>query len=321
GAVAICLLLKREAQSRRFALLLLALGACSAVLFLLQIHRVNPEAWSDLSTAIRMRLDTGVQSGSSANVSSGEVRFGFWEWVQKVLQALDEDYLRVTWVLVLGGAIYLFRQRKSAGPRWLGWAALLMAAAGVPYLVILRNWSYVHDFASFFVIGSIAILGGLAIEAIWEWLERPSAPRSMRPVAAVLTALLLPTLAWAGFIRAEAQRSQFVMLEGADHEPPNLIRDLGRYLGTVFPADTTILCNFDPYYSPLSYYAQRDIRRNVITLDEWKSALETKNEVDGGVIWLDAPTAVKIRATLPAAEISETEIDGVRFAIWRRSVR
>lgn len=316
GVVAIWLLLKREKRSRRLAIVLLALALCSAILILLQFRYVNPEAWHDLWTAIMMRLGTGVQSGSSLSVSSGDVRFGFWEWVHKILQGLNQDYLIVTWPLLVLGAVYLFRRRTSAGPRWLATAALLMAAACIPYFVILRNWSYVHDFATFSAIGSIAILGGLGIEAIWQWIETRS------PLAAAfLIGLFFPLLFWAGFIRAEECRSQFRILVDAEHEPANLIPHVGRYLATIFPAETEILCNFDPYYSPLSYYAGRSILRNLATPEEWKFAIDDAKEEYGGIIWLEAPEAAEIIAALPKDELSEVEIDGVRFAIWRRSTR
>ena len=112
GAVAIWLLLKREKQSRHLAVVLLALALSCGILLLFQFRYVNPEAWRDLWTAITMRLGTGVQSGSSERVSSGDVRFGFWEWLLRILQALNQDYLPVTWPLLVLGALYLFRRRK-----------------------------------------------------------------------------------------------------------------------------------------------------------------------------------------------------------------
>jgi hypothetical protein len=318
AAVCVWLLLERDRPSRRFAILVIGLAAGSGAIFLLQIRHVNPEAWRDLWTAITMRLGNGIQPGSSPNGLSGTVRFGFADWLRRILQSLDQNYLRVSWGLVLVGAISLFRDRKSAGPRWMGWASLLVIAAGIPYLVILQNWSFVHDFASFSVIGAIAILGGVGLEAVWQWLDRRSKTDIPRGVAAIATALLLPSLAWAGFRRAEEQRSQFLILDGVSREPANLIPDLGRYLATNFRAGTTILCNFDPYYSPLSYYAKTTILRNVTTADEWSRAAGGEPGNAGGILWLAAPSTPEIIATLPAGEIDEAEIDGVRFVIWRR---
>jgi Dolichyl-phosphate-mannose-protein mannosyltransferase len=318
AAVCLWLLLKRDRRSRRFAALLLGVAAASGAIFLLQIRHVNPEAWRDLWTAIRMRLGHGTQPGSAPNAASSAVRFGFAEWLQRILQSLDQNYLRATWGLVLVGAISLFRNRKLAGPHWLGWASMLMIATGVPYLVILQNWSFVHDFASFSAIGAIAILGGAAVEATWQWLDRRSKTKIARGIAAGAIVLLLPWLAWAGWRRAEEQRSQFLILDAISPEPANLIRDLGRYLANIFPAGTTILCNFDPYYSPLSYYAKATILRNVTTADEWRRAAGGKPGNAGGILWLAAPSTREIVATLPAGEISEAEIDGVRFVVWRR---
>jgi 4-amino-4-deoxy-L-arabinose transferase-like glycosyltransferase len=321
AAVCLWLFLERDRRSRRFAILLLGVAAGSGAIFLFQIRHVNPEAWRDLWTAIIMRLDNGTQPGSSVSGSSGIARFGFAEWLQRIVQSLDQNYLRATWGLVLVGVISLVRDRKSPGSRWMGCASLLMCAAGIPYLMILRNWSFVHDFASFFVIGAIAILGGVGLEAIWQWLDRRSKTAIPRGVAAIATALLLPSLAWAGFERAEEQRSQFQILDGVAGEPAHLIPDLGRYLAAIFPADTTILCNFDPYYSPLSYYAKRTILRNVTTVDEWSRATGGEPRNAGGILWLAAPSTPEIIAALPAGEINETEIDGVRFLIWRRGGR
>lgn len=321
AAISGWLFLKQEKVSRRLAMGLFTLAAGSVAVFLFQIRHVNPEAWRDLWTALSARLGSGIQPGSTAGASSGVVRFGFAEWLARIFQTLDQDYLRVTWLLALAGAIYLFRRRSSAGPRWIGWAALLMAAAGIPYLVILRNWSFVHDFATFSLIGSIAILGGLGIEAVWDWAEKASGQKILRGILIALTALFLPSLAWAGFRRAEEQRSQFLILDGAAREPATLIRDLGRYLATIFPKGTTILCNFDPYYSPLSYYARNPILRNLTTAGEWEFAIANTQKGFGGILWLDASSAAEIQAALPAGELSEAEIDGVRFAIWRRSAR
>jgi hypothetical protein len=181
----------------------------------------------------------------------------------------------------------------------------------------LRNWSFVHDFASFFVIGSIAICGGLGIETIWQWLDGKAGTNGLRRGAAIFTAIFLASLAWAGFVRAEEQRSQFLMLDGVAPEPDNLIPDLGRYLGGIFPGNTTILCNFDPSYSPLSYYAKREIVRNLASAAEWNDARSDTSESMGGIVWLEAPSAGEILESLPKGEVAPVEIDGVRFVVWK----
>jgi hypothetical protein len=296
---------------------LLGLAAVSLIVFLLDIRHANPEAWRNLWTAITMRLGSGVAPGSSAAGEVPALHFTFAEWLRRIFQGLGQDYLAPAWLFVFAGAIYLVRNRQSPGFRWLGWAALQMTIAGIPYMLLLRNWSFIHDFASFFVIGSIAIFGGLGIEAALAWVQRRQ-PANIPQSASAITVLgLLVWLAAAGFSRAEKQRSQFLMLDGITGEPRNLIADLGRYLAKTFPQGTTILCNFDPYYSPVSYYARNTIVRNVSSDDEWKEAANGAGPRRGGIVWLAAPSAPEILAGLPNNEISPVEIDGVRFAVWK----
>jgi hypothetical protein len=316
-SVAVSFFLEKKKSSRRFAILLLGMIALSGVLFLLQIRYVNPEAWRDLWNAMVMRLGSGMQPGSSGIAPGPAPHFTFGEWVQRIFQSLGQDYLLITWVLVPAGAIYLLRYLKTPGFRWLGWAVLQMALAGIPYMLLLRNWSYVHDWASFFCIGSIAILGGLGLEAVWSWLERKG-PEVLRLSGAVATLGFLGWLAVAGFARAEEQRSQFLMLDGTAPEPSNLIPDVGRYLAKTFPTDATILCNFDPYYSPLSYYAQRTIVPNLGTSREWSAAAsdEGRRRV-GGIVWLATPSSQEILESLPKNQIVPVEIDGIGFAVWK----
>ena len=317
-SVAVSILLKREKTSRRFAILLLGMIALSGILFLLQIRHVNPEAWRDLGTAITMRLGSGVQPGSSGIAPGPAPHFTFGEWLRRIFQSLGQDYLLADWLFVGAGAIYLSRNLKQPGFRWLGGAVLQMAIPGILYLVLLRNWSFIHDFASFFCIGSIAILGGLGLELVWASIERGPRANILRPIGAAATCGFLVWLAAAGFARAEDQRSQFLILDGIVPEPSNLIPDVGRHLAKTFPAEATILCNFDPYYSSLSYYAKRTIVPNLRTGAEWNSvAADRRGSAVGGILWLGAPSAPDILAGLPIGEIVQVEIDGVSFAVWK----
>jgi 4-amino-4-deoxy-L-arabinose transferase-like glycosyltransferase len=317
-SVAVSFLLNKEKSSRRFAIVLLGITAASGILFLLQIRYVNPEAWHDLWTAVTMRLGSGMQPGSSGIAPGAAPHFTFAEWVRRIFQSLGQDYLLADWLFVGVGTIYLARNRKKPGFRCLGGAVLQMAIPAVLYMVLLRNWSYVHDFASFFCIGSIAILGGLGFESIWAWIERRSRSNILQPLCAAATFGFLVWLAVAGFARAQDQRSQFLILDGDAPEPSNLIPDVGKHLAKTFPANATILCNFDPYYSSLSYYAKRTIYNNLGTGAEWNAAAaDLRGSAMGGILWLDAPSAADILAGLPNDEIVPVEIDGVRFAVWK----
>ncbi|HEX4629785.1 MAG TPA: glycosyltransferase family 39 protein [Chthoniobacterales bacterium] len=316
-SVSVSFLLRKKGRRPGFAFALAALAAVSGILFLLDIRHANPEAWRDLWTAITMRLGNGVAPGSSAAGQIPKLHFTFPEWMHQIFHGLGQDYLVWSWLLVLAGLIYLIGKRQSPGFRWLGWAALQMMIAGIPYMLLLRNWSFIHDFASFFVIGSIAILGGLGIEAGLVWWESQQPLKLPRPVGAIVAVALLFWLAVAGFRRAENLRSQLLMLDGTTAEPKTLIPDLGRYLAKTFPAETTILSNFDPYYSPLDYYAHTTIVRNIGTNDEWNSAAAAAGPRVGGIVWLAAPPAPEILGVLPKGETTQIEIDGVRFALWK----
>ena len=314
-SLGVSFLVRKNERRPVFALGLLGLSVISGIVFLLAVRHANPEAWRDLWTAITMRFGSGIAAGSSAAEITGS-HFTFAEWLRRIFQGLSQDYLSPAWLLVLAGAIYLVRNLKSSGFRWIGWAALQMALAGIPYMLLLRNWSFIHDYASFIAIGSIAVLGGLGIEAGLVWLERRQPAKVFQLGGAIVAMILLVSLGAAGFSRAENQRSQLLMLDGQTAEPKNLIPDLGRYLAKVFPADTTILCNFDPYYSPVSYYAQKTIVRN-LSSDEWKTAAAAAGPRLGGIVWLMAPSAPEILAALPKSETSSVEIDGVSFAVWK----
>jgi hypothetical protein len=317
-AISVSFLLRKRRRRSWFAVALLVCALFSGLLFLLQIHHVNPEAWRDLWQAVTMRLGSGVQPGSSGIVAAGGLHFGFREWLQRILKALGEDYLLVTWVFVLTGAIYLLRNLKQPGLRWLGWAVLQMAGAGIPYMLLLRNWSFIHDWASFFEIGCIAILGGFGILSMLDALDRSAWGKKLQPLGSIAVLGLFVWLAAAGFMRAESQRSQLLMLDGLTREPAYLIRDVGRYLAKTFPPDTKILCNFDPYFSTLSYYAQRTILNNLVAPSNWESASADSTGRLGGIIWLAAPSSAEILEALPEKEIVRVEIDGVSFAVWNR---
>jgi 4-amino-4-deoxy-L-arabinose transferase-like glycosyltransferase len=317
-SVAVSAFLKKEKSSRRFAIVLLGMVALSAILFLLQIRYVNPEAWRNLWTAVTMRLGSGMQSGSSGIAPGPAPHFTFGEWLRRIFQSLGQDYLLADWLFVGVGAIYLARNLKQPGFRWLRGAVLQMAIPGVLYLVLLRNWSFIHDFASFFCIGSIAILGGLGLESIWAWIERRPRANILQSAGAVATFGVLVWLAVAGFARAEEMRSQFLILDGDAPEPSSLIPNVGRYLAKTFPVDATILCNFDPYYSSLSYYAKRTIYTNLGTSKEWNDvAADLSGCAVGGILWRGAPSTADILAGLPKGEIVPVEIDGVSFAVWK----
>jgi hypothetical protein len=109
-------------------------------------------------------------------------------------------------------------------------------------------------------------------------------------------------------------RSPYLVLDGAVKEPMELIPTLGARLLTAFPPGATILANFDPYGSALTYYARRPILTNLITPEDWRGMLVTEHPA-GGVIWLGAKNAPEILAALPG-NTERVEIAGVAFVLW-----
>ena len=315
GALSGSLLLTKVKQKRWIGLALIAVAGVSGLLFLLQIRNANPNACSDLWTAITMRLGNGVSTGSSVMVKGAT--FTFLQWSRSILHALGTNYLVSSWGWVLVGMVYLLSRMKSSPEfLWVGWATLTMAIAGIPYMILLRNWSYIHDFASFFAIGSFAILGGLGIDCLLNWLSQQGS--GIRKLTYVLIVpCLLVWLGSAGFIRAENQRSLFCVLDGTVEEPAQLAPDLGRLLGRNFTQDTSILCNFDPYGSTLPYYAERSMVNNLCSAEEWKSAVDGNAGRIGGIIWLGASSAAEILRDLSKNDLSYVTIDGIQFALWK----
>lgn len=297
-----------------FALALLGICGASGVVFLLQIRHVNPSAWSDLWTALTMRLGNGVATGSSGAEQAGNVHFTFVEWCRTVAHGIRADYTIPPLVLVVLGAVLVWL-KPSGGFRQAGWGAWHMIVAGALYVVILRNESYIHDFCAFYFIASIAVLAGLAFEGALGWMEKSA--KLFQPMRAPVVLAAVCWMAWNGVTQEQKLRTPFYMLDGVTAEPQNLIPDLGKKLAQAFSQETTILCNFDPYTSVLPYYAQRTVLNNLTSFEYWKDEMKQDRGPFGGIIWLDAPDASEILTTVPPNELVPFDLDGFRFAFWR----
>jgi 4-amino-4-deoxy-L-arabinose transferase-like glycosyltransferase len=298
---------------RWLAWLLLGIAAVSGTLFLLQIRWVNPSAWSDLWTALLMRVGNGQHTGSGLDAASGP-HFTTAEWCSTVGGDLLGNFQPLPLALALVGAgIIIARWRVAPGRRALGALALPLLITGVLYVVIFRNESFIHDFAPFYLIGPIALAAGVALDAAWESVARQTRPLRFGVRAGLIA--LLAVLATLGWKQSQAMRTPYVILDGDAPEPADLIPVLGRGLHDAFGPDTTILLNFDPYGSALPYYIQRAILNNLNTDDDWKDWMDEESPV-GGAIWLGGPGAAGILAALPPNEVKRVEIDGIAFALW-----
>jgi len=211
-------------------------------------------------------------------------------------------------------------RRTSQGLRWCAFAMMPMTVAGVLYVVILRNESFVHDFATFYLIGALAMAGGLGLEGLLARFDGRFQSVASRVLATLAVAGLFVWLGASAVSRAESLRSPFSVLDAEKSEPPGFIPALGRYLGRAFPRGTTILCNFASNDS-LDYYSQRDVLNNLMTPADWKAFTADAHTPLGGIIWLGAEHAAEVAASLPPGETCEVTLEGYRFALWRAKTR
>jgi 4-amino-4-deoxy-L-arabinose transferase-like glycosyltransferase len=313
------LLLFAPRDMRRLGWLCVALVGCAGLLFLWQIHSANAAAWSDLWTALRMRLGNAIPT-STAPIADNAPRFTWVSWLSTVGADLGENFLPLTWALVGVGVVYLAKRRRlQPGLGWLGLASALLSIAGAIYVVLLRNESFIHDFAPFYLIGAVAVLAGLGLEAMCVATARLPRGAAVTAQAAAITAqaaavIVVIGLAVFGIQQSEDMRSPYLILDGAVQEPEQLIPNLGKALRDSFPPGATLLANFDPYGSALTYYARKPILTNLSTPDDWRAAI-AKEHPAGGVIWLGAKGAAEILASLPG-HTTEVEVAGFKFTLW-----
>jgi hypothetical protein len=311
-SVAASFVFGRVRERRWMGWLLGVLVGVAGMLFLVQIRWANAAAWSDLWSALQMRLGNAIPT-STGPIAADAQRFTWGDWASTVLDDLRANYLVMTWLLVALGIWWVVRRwRSDGGLRWLGWAGAQLFIADALYVVLLRNESFIHDFAPFYIVGAIGLLGGLGLEAICYAGEKRSGVARLAIQGGVVALVL--ALGVFGFLRSEFLRTPFILLDGIQHEPPELIPALGKTIDQAFPAGGTVLANFDPYGSSLTYYAQRPMLTNLLTTDDWHWAMVQEHPA-GGVIWLDAPGAQEILAALPGGT-TRVEVAGFAFALW-----
>jgi hypothetical protein len=120
--------------------------------------------------------------------------------------------------------------------------------------------------------------------------------------------------------QASALRRQFLILSNENPEPAELIPELGTAMRHWFGTeDVAVICNFLPTYGPqLHYYAQHELLACVFTPEEWKEMIaDPENAPLGGVIWLGAPDAADVLASLPAGPRERVMIGNIPFCFWR----
>ena len=299
------LFLSGTSRYSRLAVLLVGLLGASLALFLLQVHCVQPDAVRDLLEAIHRRMAlTGI-------------RVPWLPWSLRMIDSLTTHIQPVSWILGLGGGLLFWRSRVDESLRWLGWGGFYFVAMSVFYVVVFRNQSSIHDYASFYFTIPVAIGAGVALDSIIRWCERVSS--SMRTVGLAATLVLYVLLVFSGERAAQNLRCQFHILGSNETEPQELIPELGRMISARFPPDTAVLCNFLPDYGPqLHYYAQRELLNCLFTPNDWKQIIaDPENAPVGGVVWMKEPRAREVLSMLPPGRREEVTIRDIHFCLWR----
>ena len=74
-------------------------------------------------------------------------------------------------------------------------------------------------------------------------------------------------------------QKQFLVLDFKTSESADLTPKLGETIRDNFEPNTYVLCNFLPVYGPqLGYYAQRNLRNNVVEYRHWQSFLKEEHD-------------------------------------------
>lgn len=290
----------------RIALALPGLAAVSFCLFLLHVSLVQPGAWADMVDSFKMRM-----------AASGDP-IPWAGWARRMTGSLLTHIQPLAWLAgIAGGAAVMLRRKSDAALRWLGWAALCFFGLSVFYVVVFRNASSIHDYASFYFTVPVAMMAGVALDSLVTWSEARGGGMKMAALVSVFGVCAFLVLS--GERQALALKKQFHILDEEKEEPASLIPELGRAIRDRFPEDTAVICNFLPSYGPqLHYYAQHDLLACAFTADEWKEMIaDPGNAPVGGVVWLDADGAPEVLAGLPAGSREDIAIAGVRFCFWR----
>lgn len=296
-------------RNAKFAVSLFVLAIVSGILFLLQIHSVRPDAWTDLANAFQLRAGAGNGNGA---------HFSLIEWLREVGGSLAILIFPISWLLAIVGAFYVFRQRHLSEPlRWIGWTALLLFLLDAIYIVAFPNASFIHDYAGFYFIAPVAMMGGIALDALANRMDR----RGIRHVGTAGALCFILLVALFGRTRARSLQSQAYLLDGQPYESAQFIPKVGTLIRAHFPENAQVLCNFEPYGTTLPFYAQRVLLPDIADPDEWQRIISDSSTPTGGIIWMGSPGAKDLLAQVPTPNREFVEIEGARFYLWLPAAR
>ncbi len=303
---------KREPQ---LVLLLVLVSSVSFLLFLAQYWLARPDFLPDLARAFRFRVDGPLRSGTPTGPAVTRITWSMW--FPYIRQRLADLFQPLAWCLAgLGAAVVLRRGRAQKGFWWLGWAALCIFILNLLYLVAFRNASYIHDYASFYFLAPVALMGGVGCDAVLGWSERNG--WVARTVGALAVCSVLLALAVTGERIASKQERQLNILGDSRYEQPALIPQLGVLIRASFARGTTVFANCYPSFFPgLAYYAQRVVIGGLESGAKWSRRLGKEDGRVGGVIWVGDKGAKDLVKELPPGVLEPRVVAGERFLLWR----
>lgn len=296
-----------ERESRRLAWTLLVMAGLSALLYLLRIQLLRPDALQNLYSAFCVRI-----------TSDAKYRFTEWQWICRVSHSLVRHYL---WsgILMAGlGAVLAYRRRQEEGIAWIGRAAALVFGMDAVFVGVFQNDSYIHEYIAFYFVVPVALMAGIALNELARQIDDVS----KAPSPGVVGACVALALAWAGIAAGQAQthalNRRFCILSLQKEEPESLIPSIGEAIRSHFNPATRVLCNFMPYYGPhLEYYARRQLAPNLAEPDYWKTFLKRTHGEVGGVVWMGDHEAKAILSRLPPGKKEFVRVANETFCFWQ----
>ncbi len=303
------LLLRRDSRSARMGLALLVTALLSGVFFLAHIRLADPAAWRDLSHAFQERSGQGSLSGGA---------FTMAQWARTQFIDLTTLFNPAEWLLAGAGALLAIRVRRTlpyreTAPLQIAGYLFIIDAL---YVCGLRNQSYVHDFAGFYLLLPASVCAAYCIELLLRGIERrrPGCP------AAGAAAACMALAAWlicSGVRRLDGIDTQFCILDDDTSEPETLMPDLGDLIDNSFARDAVVICNFDQYYSPLPFYAGHAMTNDARSYAAWQDAVADAQPLPaGGIVWEQEPGAAELLRHLPAGRTRPVQVDGIPFVLW-----
>ena len=308
--VSLCLCwLVRSRHTRRFAIVLLATATLSAIIYLIRIQMLQPDAWQNLAHTLVVRLG-----------ASGHDKFTELQWCQRIFESLLTHFLLLGWILAIIGAFVTFRARnRNENLRWLGRACLSVFVMDALFVGIFQNDSYIHQYIAFYFLAPVAIMAGIALDRFITLFRNAFPTLELARIGEVFACVVLLVMGIHGGLQTKQLQGQFYILDHATVEPPNLIPELGDAIQKHFPPGTHVLCNFLPEYGPhLAYYAQRDILNNLSEYRFWHGYLQDPSKTVGGVVWMTPKASHDLIAQLPPGSKQFFNVGNQSFCLWKR---